>query len=141
MERLSEFAINHWVLLSVLAGILAGLAYTFVQGARAKAPQVTPLELTALINHDDAQVLDVRDKKSFEKGHILGAHHVALSELPERIVKLHLNPEQPVVVCCDGGISSSSAAITLVKSGFAKVYRLKGGMVDWTQANLPLARD
>ena len=84
MERLGEFVVNHWVLFSILGGVLVGLAYTFVHSAREQAPQVTPLEVTRLINHDDAQVIDIRDKGAFGKGHILGSRNVPLSESPTR---------------------------------------------------------
>ncbi len=141
MGRLAEFVVNHWLLFAVLAAILIGLAYTFVRGAMEQAPQVTPLEVTRLINHDDAQVIDIRDKAAFGKGHILGSHHVPLSDLPDRIGKLHLNREQPVVVCCEAGNSAASGAAHLSKAGFTKVYRLKGGIMDWRDTNLPLAKD
>ncbi len=141
METLSEFVINHWVLFSILGGVLVGLAYTFVRSAREQAPQVTPLEVTRLINHDDAQVIDIRDKGAFGKGHILGSCNIPLSELADRIGKLNLSHEQPVVVCCDAGNSAGGAAATLSKAGFGKVYRLKGGIMEWRDANLPLAKD
>ncbi len=141
MDRLGEFVVNHWVLFSILAGILIGLSYTFVQSAMEKAPQVTPLELTRLINHDDAQVIDIRDKTAFGKGHILGSQNLPLSELPERIGKLNLSHDRPVVVCCDVGTSSAGAVALLSKAGFTKIYRLKGGIMDWRDSNLPLAKN
>jgi rhodanese-related sulfurtransferase len=141
MERLGEFVVNHWVLFSILGGVLVGLAYTFVQSAKEQAPQVTPLEVTRLINHDDAQVIDIRDKGAFGKGHILGSHNVPLSDLADKIGKLDLKHERPIVVCCDAGNSAAGAVTTLSKAGFGKVYRLRGGIMDWRDANLPLARD
>ena len=45
---------------------------------------------------------------------------------------------KPVVAVCDSGGSSNKAVASLRQSGFESIYGLKGGMVAWGQAGLPV---
>ena len=60
---------------------------------------------------EGAQLVDVRAGHEWEAGHIEGATHVPLDELPERIGEL--DRERPVIVYCRGGNRSSMAAQAL----------------------------
>ncbi len=62
MDRLFEFAGNHWELVSIFFALLAALWWS----EKAKSGQsLTPLALTQLINKGEAVIVDVRDKKEF----------------------------------------------------------------------------
>ncbi|MEW6611962.1 MAG: rhodanese-like domain-containing protein, partial [Pseudomonadota bacterium] len=49
--------------------------------------------------------------------------------------------ERPVITQCRSGMRSAAAAAALKKAGFAKIYNLKGGIMAWRSAGLPLERD
>jgi len=91
-------------------------------------------EAQALLE-DDAQLVDVRVGHEWEAGHIAGAVHLPLEELPERVGEL--DPERPVVLYCRGGTRSSMAAEALAAAGFDAV-KLREGIVGWSEAGLPL---
>jgi rhodanese-related sulfurtransferase len=91
-------------------------------------------EAQALLE-DDAQLVDVRVGHEWEAGHIAGAVHLPLEELPERVGEL--DPERPVVLYCRGGTRSSMAAEALIAAGFDAV-KLREGIVGWSEAGLPL---
>lgn len=80
-------------------------------------------------------LLDVRTPEEFATGHILGAHNIALQDLPARWNELPKN--QPLVLYCRTGNRSGMAAKLALQAGFSEVYNL-GGVVEWHKQGLPL---
>ncbi|MEJ7901864.1 MAG: rhodanese-like domain-containing protein [Thermomicrobiales bacterium] len=101
-------------------------------------PEVTLGEAVHAQAHGVAQILDVREPEEWQEGHIPGAIHIPLGELPVR--KGELDPAQPVVVVCRSGRRSLDGADTLITAGFTNVKSLAGGMVDWADAGHPVDR-
>jgi rhodanese-related sulfurtransferase len=85
-----------------------------------------------------AQLVDVRVAHEWEAGHIPGAAHLPLEELPERSGELDRG--RPVVLYCRGGSRSSMAAEALEGAGFDAV-KLSEGIVGWDEAGLELDSD
>jgi rhodanese-related sulfurtransferase len=65
---------------------------------------------------------------------------VPLKELADRIGELQAHKSGPTVVVCRSGVRSTTAAAILEGMGFDQVYNLHGGMVDWNDRRLPVAR-
>lgn len=88
-------------------------------------------------------VIDVRgpDEFSGPLGHIANARNVPLPELPRRVAELGPLAETPVVLVCKTDKRSASAATVLDAAGFRDVSVLRGGMVRWNEAGLPVAND
>jgi rhodanese-related sulfurtransferase len=84
---------------------------------------------------EGAQLVDVRADHEWEAGHIAGARHVPLPELPQHIDEIE--KDRPVVVYCRGGNRSSMAAAALSDAGFEAV-KLTEGIVGWEKNELPL---
>jgi rhodanese-related sulfurtransferase len=86
-------------------------------------------------------VIDVRGPHEFigRLGHIPGARNVPLAELPGRVGELESLTEAPIVLVCQTDKRSASAAALLVEAGFRDVAVLRGGMVRWDEAGLPVA--
>ena len=78
-------------------------------------------------------ILDVRQPKEYESGHIPGAKLIPLPEVKDRLDEI--DPEKPVVVYCAIGGRSRVAAQMLSGKGFGKVYNLSGGIKAW-QGNI-----
>ncbi len=140
MERIFEFVGNHPILSLAFFGLLAALIWTEMARRFRGYKELSPQELTMLINREDAQVIDVSAIADFEKGHILSARHIAVSQFDPASKELSKLREQPVVLVCRDGAASGSAAAKLVKAGFTRVHWLAGGITAWTAANLPLTR-
>ena len=102
--------------------------------------EVDPGEATQLINREDALVIDVREPQEWSQGHIPGARHIPLGQLPKRLNELEKYKDRPVITQCRSGMRSANAAGALKKAGFTKIYNLKGGITAWKGAGLPLDR-
>ena len=140
MQRLVEFAGNHPELFLALGVILALLAWTTVRGRLQGWKGVGPADAIQLINHQDAVVLDIREDAEFRGGYILNSVHVPLSQLRASVSRLDKYKHRPIVVSCRSGSRSAGACATLTKHGFGSVYNLRGGIVAWQNANLPLSK-
>ena len=103
-------------------------------------PWVSTLQATQLMNREDALVIDVRDADAYAKGHILGAKSVPLAELGRRAADLAKHKAKAVIVSCQNGDRSASAAATLRQNGFTRVHPLNGGFAAWQQAGLPVEK-
>ncbi len=140
MDRLPEFATNHWELFLALAVTAAMLAHNLF-GARLRGySAIGPAEATRLINHEEAVVLDVREDNEYLGGHIVNARHIPLGRLGSRLKELDALRDRPIVAVCRSGHRSANACVTLRKNGFERVYNLSGGVMAWSNANLPLSR-
>ena len=126
-----------WILAAVVSGgmLLWPLARRGVGGA-----WVSTLQATQMMNREDALVIDVRDADAYAKGHILGARSIPLAELGRRAADLDKHKSKVVIVSCQNGDRSTSAAATLRQSGFARVHALNGGFAAWQQAGLPVEK-
>src|SRR3546814_9371567 len=99
-----------------------------------------PAGLTALINRDNALVVDLRPMADFEKGHIPGSKNVQMSQFDPENKQLASAKSLRVVLVCKTGQTAGTAAKRLKKAGFEQVHVLDGGIGGWQQADLPLAR-
>lgn len=138
MQQFIEFATNHWVLFLALLTIGGLLIYNLTLGA--PKDQMDPQGATELINHRNALVVDVRPVADFSQGHIINAVNVPMNGLQNQLGQLKKHQDRPVIVSCRSGAQSSQACRQLRSAGFAEVYNLKGGMLAWQNANLPVTR-
>ncbi|MCB0896153.1 MAG: rhodanese-like domain-containing protein [Nocardioidaceae bacterium] len=86
---------------------------------------------------DGVVVLDVREPVEWQHGHIEGAVHVPLSQLPLRLAEL---PAGQVLVVCRVGARSAQALMWLQQQGHDAV-NLAGGMVEWATAGRPMVSE
>lgn len=85
-------------------------------------------------------VIDVRAPYEWSEGHIPGAIHIPLAELPSRVAELAA-AGTPIAVHCRGGGRSSIAASILRSHGVASVKNVTEGYDGWAAAGLPVTRD
>ena len=140
MERFPEFVANHLFLFSLLISIVALLLWNFFGDAITGAKLLLPDEVTRLINRDDAKVVDIRSQAEFEKGHIIDAFNISIDQLSGQLDKLKQYKDKGIIFCCASGSVSSREAKKLMEQGYDKVYCLKGGILSWQNANLPLTK-
>ena len=140
LAALMRFAGQNPVLSVLFAGLTLALVYTEVARLFVGYKTVSPAQLTDLINRESALLIDVSAIAEFEKGHILGAKHVAMSQFDPENKLLVKARELPVALTCRSGTVSAEAAKRLVKAGFKSVYWLDGGVAAWQQAELPLVK-
>lgn len=137
IEQLFEFIGNHFILVGLFIALL--FAFLVNEGKQGGAA-ISTSNLVNLINRENAVVIDIRDKKEFNLGHIAGAINIPYSQLDSRVSELEADKEKPVVVVCKMGQNSGAAGRKLKAQGFTNVRRLSGGMSEWTASGLPLVK-
>ena len=125
----------------MLVTTLAVLVSLLVWDSSQKAgPKVSTHEATRLINTQNAVVVDIRDKKDFKEGHLVDSINMTSAQIKDRASELEKYKDSPIIVVCKTGQTASEASKTLKQQGFEQVYRLQGGIMEWTNNNLPLVK-
>lgn len=140
LAALMLFASQNPLLSGAFVFLSLALIYTEMARLFVGYKIVSPAQLTDLINKESALLIDVSAQAEYEKGHILGAKHVAMSQFDPENKLLAKAKELPVAVVCRNGQQSSDAAKRLHKAGFSKVFWLNDGVNAWMQADLPLSK-
>mgnify|MGYP000508600226 CR=1 FL=1 len=136
MEHLSEFIINHWLLVSAFV-VLAYLVLS--NSLHQKLSGITAIgtaQAIQIVNQKKGVFLDIRETSEYAKEHIAESLSVPLSKLADDVSLK--DQAQPIVLICASGQRSRSAAKQLAKKGFSEVYVLTGGLNTWKEAKLPL---
>lgn len=134
MELFFQFVSYQWHLFGVLVLLLAALAF---YESRKAGPQVSPQQLSMLVNNDDAVVLDVRPGKEYKAGHIVDAINIPFTQFADQAGQLKKYQDRPVVVVCKVGQHSGGVTKQIKALGFEQVYRLSGGMAEWSSSQMP----
>jgi len=130
-----EFITNHWEMVALFCLLLAIVVW--VEGKNT-AKGLTPAAATALINNDDAVIVDIRPVAEFRAGHITNAMNIPATTLKDNFGTLEKHKTTPIVLVCKTGMTSGASAKELQKNGFTAVYKMKGGIAEWQGSNLPL---
>jgi rhodanese-related sulfurtransferase len=83
-----------------------------------------------LADAPDVQVIDVREDREREAGHIAATRHIPLVELSDAAPTIA--QDRPVVFYCRVGGRSQMAAQAFRASGY-EAYTMTGGMMRWVQ--------
>ena len=137
MAQFFEFIGNH-LYLSFMWVVTLGVIIMYHQ--RTASSSVGPQQAVMLINRKEAIVVDVREKKEFESGHIVDSINIPMTKLKQRITEVWKYKDKPVVVVCKLGQHSGQAAKILQEAGHADVVRLAGGLTEWKAQSLPLVQ-
>ena len=137
MAQFFEFIGNHLYLSSMW---VVTLGVIIMYHRRTSGSSVGPQQAVMLINRKDAIVVDVREKKEFESGHIVDSINIPMTKLKQRITEGWKYKDKPVVVVCKLGQHSGQAAKILQEAGHADVVRLAGGLTEWKAQSLPLVQ-
>jgi rhodanese-related sulfurtransferase len=137
MEQLFEFIGNH----PLLVGMFLVLLVLFIRNEMNRGGKsVSAQELVTLVNNENAVVLDIRERKEFEAGHIVDAVNIPYASLETRIDELAKFKERPIVLTCKMGQHAGAAGTMLRKKGFENVSRLTGGIMEWRNQSLPVVK-
>jgi rhodanese-related sulfurtransferase len=137
LDQLIEFIINHYILVGLFIALLVAF---FINESRLGGATVSSSQLVMLINREAALVLDVRDQKDFNSGHIVDAINIPFASIDLRISELDQYKSNPVIIVCKMGQHAGGIGRKLRAAGFEKVLRLGGGMAEWRAANMPVVQ-
>lgn len=108
--------------------------------ARRKSTSLTPAQVTQMINHQHAVVIDTRPTDIYRKGHIIDAVSMMPEEIKNNAKKLEKFKSRPIILVCGSGVESQKLATILQKLGY-NVTSLNGGIRSWTEAQMPLIKE
>lgn len=134
MALILEFVSQQWMLVAALAAVVFML---FFHEARKSGPGLSPQQAITLVNAQSGLFLDIRDGNDFKQGHIVDAVHLPAAKLESRIAELEKHKNNPIIVVCKMGQTASAASKTLKANGFEHVYKMTGGMMEWSNLQLP----
>ncbi len=131
-----NFIRDNIFLICVALYCIGALVWPYIR----KGAKITNSQATKIINKGKTAIIDIRDQKQYQAGHILNAVHVPLASLQERIPKLEKFKGQPIIIVDEAGKESDKAASILKKEGFSQINVLRGGMTGWVGEGLPVTK-
>lgn len=137
MQLFLEFLAQQWILVGALATAIALLLF---HESRKSGPSLSPQQAISLINSEQGIFLDLRDAGDYGAGHIADALNIPASKMESRMAELEKFKSKPIVLVCKMGQQASGAGKQLRAAGYEQVYRMTGGMMEWTNLQLPLVK-
>jgi len=139
MDQIVEFTGNHSILVYSFVAVAGLLAWNLIADPAGKH-MLTPAAVTAMVNHEDAVVIDVSSMDEFKRGHIINAINIPLNGFKNQLNQVNKHKEKPIIVTCRSGSRASAACKVLRNAGYERVYNLKGGILAWQNDNFPVKR-
>ena len=136
LAKFLEFMTVHYVLSGTFLILVVLLV---MQQSRNAGRNLSTRELPAMVNRDEAFILDIRPKKDFITGHIVGSVNISNDQLTTRMGELEKHKDKTIIVVCASGINAGGACSELKKAGFTAA-RLSGGITGWRSENLPVVK-
>jgi len=140
VDQLIEFTNNHAALVASFVALLGFLFFTEFRVMTQKFSVVTPSGAIQIMNQDGSLLIDVRETKEISEAAIADYKHIPLASFSDKVSELEKYKDKDIIVYCRSGHRSASACRTLTNNGFESVYNLKGGIMAWQDAQLPVVR-
>jgi rhodanese-related sulfurtransferase len=140
MDRFIEFATREWALFLATGLILVMLSHGLYRDLTRKYKKITPAGAVFLMNGNDVAIVDVREQKEFNTGHIENSRHIPLDKITDRAGELEKFKDKPLLLTCKTGARSDLACVKLTKLGFNNLHSLETGIDGWQEANLPITK-
>ncbi|HVC82549.1 MAG TPA: rhodanese-like domain-containing protein [Chloroflexota bacterium] len=88
------------------------------------------------LREQGAQLVDVREPHEFKAGHAAGSRNIPLSQLGNRMGEIAT--DRTVLLICRSGSRSRAAQDRLRRHGVTETRNVRGGMLAWHGAGLPV---
>ncbi len=118
------------ILITIAIVAVVAIIYFLVSGARLKKAVTTLTQEEFIKGYRKAQLIDLREAKDYEAGHILGARNIPMTMLRQRYKEIR--PDLPVYMYDQNSGRSARTALFLKKRGYDQLYMLDGGFSKWT---------
>ena len=111
----------------------------FVAEANKVVKAVSPSEAKQIMSKKDAMLLDIRSEQEMDsQGAIEGALVMEHGKVIFNIKKKVHDADSPLLVVCKQGGRSALIAQQLQEMGYKDVHHIKGGIIAWKEAGLPV---
>lgn len=132
-----KFLTDNFLYISLLFVSGGMLLWPLIQ-RRSQGATVNPNGAIALMNQEDALLLDVRSTDEYARGHVAQAKNVPTESLATRAAEFASS--KSIVVMDADGKTAGKAAAALRTAGAARVVILDGGYAMWLAAGLPVKK-
>ncbi|WP_341261611.1 rhodanese-like domain-containing protein [Morganella morganii] len=141
LQEIMPFVSKHPIISLVWVALLISVIVLTVKGLFSKVKTIPRSTAIALINKEEAIVVDTRTQDDFRRGHIIDAVNLTPSEIKDNnLGEVEKHKNRPVILVSANGMELVKPAESLLKAGFERVFVLKDGLSGWTGDNLPLSR-
>lgn len=86
----------------------------------------------------DHTLVDIREPYEWATGHLPGAIHIPMNDVPDRLSEIPT--DKPVVIVCEHGSRSLRVAQFLIDEDYTDVYDMQDGTHGWRVKGLPIER-
>lgn len=107
-------------------------------GSPDAADTIGVAEARRQLDQGEAVLIDVREPDEWAAGHVAGATHIPLADLPARLDEVPR--DRPVLLFCRSGNRSGRATAFLRQQGYRQATNVEGGIIAWQGAGLPVTR-
>ena len=124
--------------------VIALIAAALLLAGCSSSPSAMDLSVTefsAKAAESGVVTLDVRTPGEFAEGHIEGARLIDFQSGNFENEIATLDKNATYAVYCRSGNRSGQAVKVMQDAGFANVFNMNGGVIDWANAGLPLVRN
>jgi rhodanese-related sulfurtransferase len=105
--------------------------------AQPKQDEITPVEVQQrLAQGERLYLLDVREREEYAEAHIADSVLIPLGQLSRKLSSIP--KDSTIIAICRSGNRSGVAADLLRRAGYSTVLNLRGGIIAWARAGLPL---
>ena len=129
-----EFINNHLILSIGLILSFFLLIFNELKIKQQHIASIDPFKAVKLIN-SGAKIIDIRNPEAFKHGHIVNSKNISQDQVNAKQGNLK---SQTTIIICDTGQSSSKLVNSLRSSGTENIFGISGGILGWTEANMPL---
>ncbi len=141
LQEIMPFVSKHPIISLVWVALLISVIVLTIKGLFSKVKTIPRSAAIALMNKEEAIVVDTRTRDDFRRGHILDAVNLTPSEIKDNnLGEVEKHKNRPVILVSANGMELVKPAESLLKAGFERVFVLKDGLSGWTGDNLPLSR-
>jgi rhodanese-related sulfurtransferase len=110
-----------------------------VDDAKSRVKEVTVGETRKrLAANPGALLIDVREDREWQVGHVAGAIHLGKGIIERDIEAKVPDKDAEIILYCGGGFRSALAGDTLQTMGYKKVFSMAGGWREWIAEGGPV---
>ena len=140
MEKYFYFFNEHWVLtllfIILLIANIANELYIYKNSKKF----ISVNKAIDLMNHNNAKIFDIRDKKQYNDGYIKNSLCINLLDKNKNEYLIRKYKKQCIIICGDNNHTAKKHMNMLYEKGISEIYILKDGVQSWLKAELPLSK-
>lgn len=119
---------------------LSAIVLTGCSSGNESAMNLDSVAFEAKTQEAGVVILDVRTKAEFDEGHIANAININVESASFLSEIAKLDKSATYAVYCRSGRRSADAINKMSNEQFISLSNLDGGVIDWTNAGLPLVK-